>query len=162
MDSDLDDCTVKGVHIMLWKGTHMKPTIRTVVKDDKRVIRWEHLKPLECTCCSRVATYRIYVPDKDARIGARMVHLCDTHYEEVRKLHPVAPLQVHQDKARYPLVKSSLGAVIRDTDPGAIPDDEWRPLRGKSSSGTKKDRKPSISSTAVPEVADDILELLGI
>jgi hypothetical protein len=122
-----------------------KSTITSFVKDDKRVMRWEHIKPLECECCHRVALYRVYVRDSNSHIGARMTHLCDVHYNELSKLVDLLPIKIKEDRVNYPQVKSALGNVIRDTDDGALSDTEWQehlhPKRTRTGVA-KKDKQP--------------------
>ena len=126
-----------------------KQSIRTIVKEENRVVRWEHLKPLECSCCKEPALYRIYTPDSNSHIGARMWHLCARHFTELCKGHDVLPVKIDikEDKELYPLVKCSLGAVVRDTDPDAMTTDQWvEHLAAKRGRGSSQPRSKTVTT----------------
>jgi hypothetical protein len=142
--------------------SQVNPKAEKVQKSVK--IRWEHVLPTLCSCCNNPALYRIYVHTYDSKLGARVVHLCEAHFQELnspvendKEIITPTLIKISQISlgGAYKGYKSPLGDVIRDTDYGAISDDEWQEKRRVASG-----RKPSTTHTKVEvdleHIADDI------
>jgi hypothetical protein len=90
-------------------------------------LRYERVFVTPCECCPKPSQYRIY-KKVHTKLGIRVIHLCADHFSELGNREDVELLPLHVENIPEPQFRGyagGLGHVIRDTDIGAMSQDEW-------------------------------------